>query len=629
MASIAQLGPKFRPTPNGANNRSILSSAREGMRKITNVLAFKEAPTTLQAPPRQQEKRKPKSKAKLPTPSSSVENIKIEMNDFLTTHLPQFPVEKMIKETNITAAQRRAIAATKITSPGNQAGGVEMMEADKERKFVQVDSTQRRAMIARAIDGTSYTRISKAEAQKRLTKASKRLKAVLGKAHQMKLISKNDREFMQESIAKGIDTSLDKAEAGKLVVRVKTHKIVTPGAEIPAKIRVIISGTKSCSKNAQAWIGDQLQPIVEDTPTYVQDTAHAIDKINEIVHKRAPIIFTGDVEDMYPAAPRAKCRIIAEAALIKHYANQTPHETAGCPSLKTKRKAGVVAEIEEIVTSNIIFTTDIKDEYVTMGDGYGIGIGHSGQICGLEIASCEQEANERAKARGIQQPSLLIRLQDDILGTFEGSEEELKEFLEIMDDIVAPRIITWETSKREAVWCDLRVKIGSSFRSTGKLDTELYQKPTDKGLYLPRTSHHPQETFKGIMRGEAQRLLVNCSTEGAYTQALNTKRRQFENQGYNPLEVTEHFSHAFEFNQREAVLKHRTARRASKKSPRPSTDTMIAMAIPFTGRTKQLKLKNLIHMINKGIKKSGTKKKIRVVLANQATQSLAQLFRKW
>ena len=56
---------------------------------------------------------------------------------------------------------------------------------------------------------------------------------------------------------------------------------------------------------------------------------------------------------------------------------------------------------------------------------------------------------------------------------------------------------------------------------------------------------------------------------------------------------------------------------------------MVAMAIPFTGRTKQLKLKNLIHMINKGIKKSGTKKKIRVVLANQATQSLAQLLRKW
>jgi len=100
------------------------------MRKIVNVMAFKEAPTTLQAPPRQQDKRKPKSKAKLPTPSSSVENIKIEMNNFLTTHLPQFPVEKMIKETNITAAQRRAIAATKGTSQGNQAGGVEMMEAD-------------------------------------------------------------------------------------------------------------------------------------------------------------------------------------------------------------------------------------------------------------------------------------------------------------------------------------------------------------------------------------------------------------------------------------------------------------------------------------------------------------------
>ena len=38
-------------------------------------------------------------------------------------------------------------------------------------------------------------------------------------------------------------------------------------------------------------------------------------------------------------------------------------------------------------------------------------------------------------------------------------------------------------------WCDLRVKTGSDFRSAGKLHTELYQKPTAKGLYLPRTSH--------------------------------------------------------------------------------------------------------------------------------------------
>jgi len=464
-------------------------------------------------------------------------------------------------------------------------------------------------MISNALSSKSYSYITPENAKQELTATSIKLRAKIQEGAKSGVITKEESTFMLESIAKGIRSNQDRALAGKLVTQVKTHKKVSPGNAIPAKIRVIISGVKSCSKNAQAWVGDQLQPILAATPSYVQDTAHAISKIQASKHLRRPILFVGDVEDMYPQAPRQKCRAVARLALQKH---------------GSTAKATFTAEIEEIVSDSIIFTTDVAGEHVKMANGYGIGVGHSGQICGLEIASIEREAAQRANALSIQAPKLMIRLQDDIFGTFEGTEDELDEYLRIIDKIIAPRIITWEKSKRHAIWCDLKISIGVNFLSTGFLETALYQKPTDQGLYLPRSSHHPEHTFKGIMKGEAIRLLVNCSTQGAYDRALVSKRQQFERQGYDPKEITEALTGALKFRERTSILQHRATRRSATQAPKLKK-TRVAMSLPFTGRTKQLKIGLMLSMLNREI----SKHKVKVAIAHCATRTLGQKLRKW
>ena len=110
-------------------------------------------------------------------------------------------------------------------------------------------------------------------------------------------------------------------------------------------------------------------------------------------------------------------------------------------------------------------------------------------------------------------PYLWLRYIDDIFMIWTAGKEQLQEFLEWMNQYHDTIKFTWDWSRKNVNYLDVRV-----INNNGVIETDLYTKPTDKHQYLFRTSCHPKGCKKSIPYAQALRLRRICSTSEAFEQ---------------------------------------------------------------------------------------------------------------
>ena len=69
-----------------------------------------------------------------------------------------------------------------------------------------------------------------------------------------------------------------------------------------------------------------------------------------------------------------------------------------------------------------------------------------------------------------------------------GTELELVEFLNYINEALDTIKFTWDWSRERINHLDVQV-----INNNGRIETDLYIKPTDKHQYLYHTSCHPQK----------------------------------------------------------------------------------------------------------------------------------------
>lgn len=327
-----------------------------------------------------------------------------------------------------------------------------------------------------------------------------------------------------------------------------------------------LAGFNFCTVGAAAIVGDSLTQPSRETWGHVQDTTEAVRKIEALelfVDKDEEIyLVTGDIVNHYPEAPRMNCRRHAFIKWLKAVGRQL---------------AEFLAALEKLVSDNVYFTDDVGDLW-RMTDGYGIGIRYGREITDVEFAARETRMRQKAAARKIKMPALYLRQVDDIFAVYKGQRRELDEWMALCNEMDPNRKLDWTVSRQEVNWLDLTVYTGG-LMSKGKLNTKLYQKPTDRGLYLPRSSFHPQGTFTAILRGEAQRILRVSNTKVDWMEAVNAKVQQFTARGYSMQEVAEHFRDAYGFEDRPSVL---------QPKDKSGGQRVLALKLPYTPRAIQL-----------------------------------------
>ena len=101
------------------------------------------------------------------------------------------------------------------------------------------------------------------------------------------------------------------------------------------------------------------------------------------------------------------------------------------------------------------------------------------------------------------------RYIDDVFALFQGGEDQLQELVNWLNSLM-PGVVkfTYSFSETKVDFLDLEIS-----KQNGKLQTNLYIKPTNLQLYLDYFSNHPEHCKVGLVYSQALRIIERCSKE--------------------------------------------------------------------------------------------------------------------
>ena len=188
---------------------------------------------------------------------------------------------------------------------------------------------------------------------------------------------------------------------------------------------------------------------------------------------------------------------------------------------------------------------------------------------------------------------------------------------------------THELSTSSIAFLDLTIYKGHRFAESGILDIAPYFKPTNKFQYLLYQSCHPPSTFKGLILGEAIRMLRASSEPITFSQSLETIKDALTARHY-PIKLINKTFKIITYNDRSRFLRpnklkkifpgpgcanlkipfcpFKAPNRVQAPLPPLTKDQPIKSVLTFLGN-KHISNK-LVHALIKGAHKSSTNKNV-------------------
>lgn len=130
-------------------------------------------------------------------------------------------------------------------------------------------------------------------------------------------------------------------------------------------------------------------------------------------------------------------------------------------------------------------------------------------------------------------PRLYLRYLYDIFGIWEGSEEEVRQFVEILNK--HHKIITQKANlQREKLeFLDTEVYPQRGEDGQKKLFTKVFFKTTDTHALLHKNSFHPKHTFKGIVKSQLIRFHRICTGPRDTEEVIGVLFKALRTRGYS------------------------------------------------------------------------------------------------
>ena len=117
------------------------------------------------------------------------------------------------------------------------------------------------------------------------------------------------------------------------------------------------------------------------------------------------------------------------------------------------------------------------------------------------------------KHKGLADPLIYKRLVDDTIAIFQGMDTAIT-YIEILKTTLGEGLnLEYEINSTECTFMDVKLYKDKTFRHTNKISSTLYQKPTNKYLFLPPTSAHALSIFKAWIISYITRIRIICSGE--------------------------------------------------------------------------------------------------------------------
>ena len=142
-------------------------------------------------------------------------------------------------------------------------------------------------------------------------------------------------------------------------------------------------------------------------------------------------------------------------------------------------------------------------------------------------ADVVDEVEQKILETQSKKPLIWLRYIDDIFFIWTHGEQELERFLKDLNNFTPNLSFTYEASKNCIPFLDLKVKL-----IDGKLETDLYMKPTDCHQYLHYLSSHPQHSKRSIIYSQTLHVNRLCSLEKDFNYHKLNMKEWFIKRGY-------------------------------------------------------------------------------------------------
>ncbi|KAK3089910.1 hypothetical protein FSP39_007586 [Pinctada imbricata] len=324
-------------------------------------------------------------------------------------------------------------------------------------------------------------------------------------------------------------------KAGSLKGNPKIHKSGAP-------MRTIVSGINTPTEQFAEVAEHELNQYVESSPSFIRDTTDFINRLRQIEEPlpENAILFTFDVEKLYPSVPREEGLAACQQAL----------EMRAKPLIPTH----FVIEMIRTVLDNNNF--NFGDRNFLQTDGVAIGSRLGKNFACSYMRTWDEKLLEFPKS-----PLFYKRFIDDGFGIWTGSVDDLLDFGKHANNIHQNIKIEMKWSEEKIEFLDTLVKI-----QNGRIITDLYQKPTDKQLYIRHDSCHPSHTKKNLPYGLGLRLKRICTREEDYKRHRNELKSQLRKRGYSGKKIEQQLQRVDQLK-REDLLQKNPNKKAGDRVP--------------------------------------------------------------
>lgn len=322
---------------------------------------------------------------------------------------------------------------------------------------------------------------------------SHKINAILTDMHNQNLITDKQLVYL---------TSHQDARVRKFYLLPKIHKDKEKWPQ-PGKMpegRPIVSDTGSESYAVSQYIDYYLKPISKLHPSYLRDTYDFVSKVRGRALPREAFLVTGDVTSLYPNMKIDRILETVKQAFIKHPLPGRPDNH--------------LLQLLEITLRGNDF--EFNEEHFLQICGTAMGKTYAPSLADIYLEEFDEKANTGFWVR----PLLFFRFIDDIFFVWCGTEQQLIEYNNFLNNLIPGIKVTLAWSKTDVNFLDTVL-----YRLQGDggdvIGTKTYFKSTDTHQLLHPKSYHPRHTCRGVLKSQFIRFRRISTTRADYDEASN------------------------------------------------------------------------------------------------------------
>lgn len=363
--------------------------------------------------------------------------------------------------------------------------------------------------------------------------------------------SLHNNSFIDDTTYKFLKSNINNDKIGHFFMLPKIHKLtidtlqeIETNAQLQNNLiipgRPIVSLKNTHLQNIGKFIDYFLKPLVQKQYTYIRDTKHFINIIENTKFHNNIYLVTFDAKNMYTCLEFNEIKTAAFNALSGMTQSDYVIPLPPVTELMT---------LLELVLNNNIFT--FNNKIYRQKVGVPMGGAASAELADLRMYEIFENILHNFDNRNCIK--LCRRFRDDGFLVMQTSLEEIHRFFEIANQAHQHLKFTYEISEQSITFLDVTVYKGQRFQSENILDINTFIKPTETFQYLDRSSAHPPTVFKGFIKGEIIRYIRNTSDEANLNKIIQQFKGHLLNRNYTSEEIDTAIHEALSFNREELL----------------------------------------------------------------------------